>query len=322
MDTEQELRLLVTIGRQIPSAKHWGYEAGALLLVDWDAKEIVRELTYVSPEERRAPEGHMLFVHGHLTAGRLVVPTSTEVLFVDLERWQVANAVSLPIFNDLHHAIVVDDSLYVCNTGLQAVHRMTLAGEVSETFSASDCPTWDVYDPSADYRRTSTKPHCVHPNYLFVAAGAIWVTRFEQRDAAQIGNLQKRLPVEVGNPHDGVPAGDLVYFTTTNGFVVCIDPATGDTVRRVDLNAVDSRNCQLGWCRGIEPIDSRRALVGFSSFRPTRWKNMAHWVLDDGKYTLPSRIALYDLEAGRLLDEMTFRGEWEGASIYSILRHP
>jgi hypothetical protein len=310
------------MGFQIPSAKFCGYEAGGLLLIDWDAKKVVRELTYVSPEAHRPPPGHMLFTHGQLEDGRLVVTTATEVLFVDVERWRVEAVLSVPIFNDLHHAIVVGEHLYVCNTGLQAVHRMTLGGEVLETSSASERPTWEVYDPNAEYRHTSTKPHPVHPNYLFVASGRVWVTRFAQKDAVEAGNVENRLAVEVGNPHDGVPVGDLVYFTTTNGFVVVVEPATGETVRRVDLNALDSRNCQLGWCRGIAPLDGRRALVGFSAFRPTRWKNMAHWVLSDGKYRLPSRIALYDLEAGHLLDEMTFRGKWEGASLFSILRLP
>ena len=63
-------------------------------------------------------------------------------------------------------------------------------------------------------------------------------------------------------------------------------------------------------------------LVGFSMFHRTRHKEFVYWVLNDGKRRLPSRLALYDLEENRLIEEMAFRGPFDGLAIYSVFLLP
>lgn len=318
------MRLLLTMGYHIPeTGGAWLYDTAALVEVDWRAKRVVREFTYRSPPERAAMSGHMLFAYGHLDGPRLLVTTHTEVVDFDLDGWRIDRVVSLPHFNDLHHVIPSGDGgLYVCNTGLQAVQKLSAAGELLETHPTDGVPTWDAYDPRADYRPLSTKPHPVHPNHLFWVGDKLWVTRCKKLDAVQLDDHSRRFEMGVGQPHDGVEHGGLYYFTTTNGHVLAFDPATGERVRQIDLNAVDGRNQQLGWCRGLRFLDDDLALVGFGQFRRTRHREFAHWILNDGKAALPTRLALYDLKGPRLLEEMPFTGKREGSAMYSIFTLP
>ena len=200
--------------------------------------------------------------------------------------------------------------------------ELSAAGDLREVWGTNGSHPWQVYDPKADYRGVNTKPHDVHPNHLFLIGQDLWVTRFHQCDAVLVKDHDKRMNVGVGNPHDGYFNGEHVYFTTTNGHLVACDPETGARVRDVDLYENDRRRRERAWCRGLALIDGAHAFVGMTQLRPTKWKNMAHWVLQDGKARLPSRIALYDLDESRLVDEMPFKGRWEGAALYSIFLAP
>ena len=316
------MKLLVTLGGQSHQNGEYSYTVAGLVLIDWETKSVLQELTYVSPPEQAAPAGHMHFTYGHLMGRQLLVPTATELLFIDLNEWKIERTLSLPQFNDLHHALVIGDHLYVCNTGLQAVQKLSADGVLLETYSADERPTWEAYDRTRDYRGIHTKPHSVHPNYVFQLDGRLWATRFRRMDAVQLDDPSRRLNVEVGNPHDGIATKGLVYFTTTNGHVVGVDPDSGERARVLDLNGVEPGRGQLGWCRGLRLLDEHTALVGFTAFRPSKWKDAVHWILQDGKQRLPSRIALYDLRASRLLEEMPLPGKWADAAIYSIFCLP
>ena len=138
----------------------------------------------------------------------------------------------------------------------------------------------------------------------------------------QLTDHRRRFNIEVGLPHDGNYWNGAFYFTTTNGHVVGIDPATGQRISDADFNAIDKRHQQLGWCRGLRHIDDDHAIVGFGQFRRTKYKQLAHWILDDGKAALPSRLALYNLRQPKLLEEMTFSGRYDGLAIFSIFPWP
>lgn len=318
------MKLLITMGYHIQSndrKDHWLYDTAALVVLDWDARKIVREFTYRSPPSQAAATGHMLFACGHRMQDKLLVTTHTEVVLFDIATWQIVRVLSLPHFNDLHAAVPADDvSIYVCNTGLQAVQRVTWEGDVLETHATGDRETWSVYDIEKDYRPLSTKPHDVHPNFLFWYDGLLWVTRCNRCDAVAVTDHNRVLSVSVGNPHDGVVHGDLIHFTTTNAHLVGIDPASGARKRDIDLNRLDSRNQQLGWCRGLTFIEEHRALIGFGQFRRSKHKELIHWIVNDGKARLPTRLGLYDLREPRLIEEYAFTGEREGACLYSIHR--
>lgn len=324
------MKLLVTIGYHSQASGRAGhYDKAAVLLVDWATRSIVKELQYVSPPGQHPPEGYMRFTHAHLSGSELLVTTATEILVIDVEAWRINRVLSHRHFNDLHHVIRAGDCLYACNTGLQAVHRLTAEGEILGTYPTNGHITWDVYDPRLDYRAISTKPHEIHPNYLFEIDGEIWVTRFHKCDAARLSDVSDTIPLEVGNPHDGVVAGDRIWFTTTNGHVVSADASSRRAADVFDLNEfkngderVRARSPLLGWCRGVLPVDEDHALVGFSQFRYTRHREFARWLVGRQETVLPSRIALYALREGRLVAEMPFVDELAGAAIFSILPLP
>jgi hypothetical protein len=313
------MKLLVTMGHHTCDGEEsFLFNKGGVLLIDWDRKKILKELIYVSPPGQQAMRGRMLFHSGQLIGSRLVVATSSEVVYVDVDAWKVEKVITHPWFNDLHHAILAGEHLYVCNTGLQAVHKMTPDGEMLETWSVTDRDVWETYDPAVDYRPLNTKPHDAHPNHLFFLNGKLWATRCQMRDAVQVHDRSRRMNIQVGLPHDGNPTKDLVYFTTINGYIMGMCPDTGEAGKAIDLNSLDPARGQLGWCRGVRHIGEDTAFVGFSQFRPSKHKDFVHWILRDGKALLPSRIALYDLKTPRLIEEMPLSGKLEGAALYSI----
>ena len=314
------MKLLVTMGCDPIADDAGATRRAAVVLIDWDSKQIVRELYYVSPPEHAPPPGHMTFSHGQLDGRRLFVPTATELVSIDLDRWRVESTISRREFNDVHHALDCGERIYVCNTGLQAVCELSPRGDLNAMWGTNGSHPWEEYEPDADYRAVNTKPHAIHPNHLFLIGEDLWVTRFYPCDAVLVRDHARRMKIDVGNPHDGFFDGEHVYFTTTNGHVVACDAETGERVRDVDLYAHDHRRRERAWCRGLALIDRARAFVGMTQLRATKWKNMAHRLLLDGKARLPSRIALYDLDDSRLVDEMHFTGRWEGAAIYSIFR--
>ena len=312
------MNLLVTLGIHAANKReHWRYDRACLIELDWQTGRVVRELSYVSPDVQRALQGHMTFTHGDRHKDRLFVPTATEIVEIDLSSWTISNVVTSPHFNDIHHALRVDDEFLVCNTGLDAVHRMTSCGKLLETWSASGTPTWNKYDVEKDYRPISTRPHVVHPNYLFFLNNEVWVTRPHCEDATRLTDHKCRISMPCGQPHDGILIGNELYFTTTNGHVVRFDHVRSQYFI-TNLSKSEKRNQQLGWCRGICPLADNTAIVGFSQFRRTKHKEMAHWILNDGKAALPSRLAHFDLGSGKCLREVSLTGRFEGAAIYSI----
>jgi hypothetical protein len=296
------------------------FQVAAAIIVDWESKKILREFFYTSPAKQFNPQ-HMQFAYGQLLEKHLAVVTYTEVLFVNLATWEVERIVTVPHFNDLHHLLVRGDELWVCNTGLQAVHKMTLDGRVLETFSTTETSTWTTYNPAEDYRFRDTKPHAIHPNYLFELNGDIWVTRFMTRDAVHLHDHSRRMDIGVGCCHDGCVRDGLVYFTTVTGHVVICDARTGARVRDIDLNQMQEDKVQLGWCRSINLLPDGKALVGFSQFRMSKQRQIVEWILTRGP-RLPSRVVLYDLSKPAVLDEMELPDRYAFGGLFSIIQLP
>jgi len=313
------MKLLVTIGfHTCQGEETFDFKTAGILLIDWTAKKVLKEFEYVSPPENTAMPGRMLFHSGQLNGSQLVVTTSSEVVFFNTDTWKIDKVITHKWFNDLHHAVIRGNDLFVCNTGLQAVHRMSLDGEMLDTWSVVDKPVWDTYDPEVDYRPLDTKPHEAHPNHLYFVDDELWVTRCQLQDTVKVQDIHCRTNIAVGRPHDGNPVGDLVWFTTINGNLMGMNVKTGIADRPIDLNTIDTNRGQLGWCRGVRHIDDDTALVAFSQFRPSKHKDFIHWIMGDGKNRLPSRISLFDLKNRRMVEEMPFKGKLEGAAIYSI----
>lgn len=185
----------------------------------------------------------------------LLLCTEREVLVAGLDG-AVREVTSHPWFNDLHDAMRWGGRLYACSTGLDRV--LVLEGdEVRRIHRFGPLPLED-----RDYRAVSTKPHAVHPNHLFTWEGSAWVTRFHPEDAVCLDEPGRRVRVG-GPPHDGLPWGDRLWFTTVDGRLVEVEPRTGGgRVHRI------AGRRPLGWCRGLW-IEGDVAFVGFSRLRAT-----------------------------------------------------
>ncbi len=304
--------LYVIGGRAKPNRRNleeWhGYESGLILRLNSEtgAGECVAE--YVSPPET-CPDDQpsITFKAGTLSGDRLHVCTQTEVLTYRLRDFRRQNHISLPIFNDVHHVLPTDDDGYlVAVTGLDMVAELGPDGAVRREWGVLGNDTWERFSREIDYRKVpTTKPHRSHPNFVFRTGSDIWVTRHFQRDAICLTNPDRRIDIGVGGPHDGLVVGDRVYFTTVDGAVVRADVNTGAVEKLLSANDIVRTEQPLGWCRGIQVLDERHVLVGFSRIRQTRFRDNVQWVKDRLKslarygqshLTKPTRISCFDIE--------------------------
>jgi hypothetical protein len=81
----------------------------------------------------------------------------------------------------------------------------------------------------------------------------------------------------------------------------------------IDLNTPGGPT--LGWCRGLSVMDDRRAWVGFSRIRPTKFVENISWIKNGFKQRRrPTRIALYDLARAKCLREV----ELESLGLHTV----
>ena len=325
-------RLYVLGGRQrkptLSMAEEWNnYEAALILEIDTQTGTTKTRSEYVTPPAVRATEqSSVLFKAGTVAGNKLYTCTPTEVLVFDLPDFTLANYISLPCFNDLHH--VVPDSvgnLFVTSTGLDLVLKVDLNGRVLQEWNVLGENPWGRFSREADYRKIeTTKPHRSHPNFVFEIDGQIWVTRFEQRDAICLSESGKRIDIAIEAPHDGHVHGKYIYFTTVDGHLVIAGKNSLQLERTVDLNAITGTEMLLGWCRGLLCVDSDRFWIGFTRIRRTRFQENLFWLnhtLRKRMLKKPTHIALYDISAGTCLRE--FDLERYGMNVvFSILQAP
>lgn len=319
--------LYVTGGRQrTRKADEWHRFDKALVIgVDVESRKLSTCAEYITPPDRCAhPEPSVLFKAASLVNGRVFACTSTEVVIFDVPDFRQSGYVSLPCFNDLHHAWpTTQGTLLVVNTGLDMLLEMTGEAEVLREWSAmgGDEP-WERFSRDIDYRKVATtKPHASHPNYVFRVDDEIWLTRFHQCDAICITRPERR--VKFGKkPHDGVERNGWLYFTSIDGFVFVVNQRTMMIEETIDLNAIDQRSIPLGWCRGILPVDETVCWVGFTKIRPTTFKENVRWLQRKIKgRSLATRVALYDLRRKTKLDEINLESCGLHC-VFSILRAP
>lgn len=280
---------------------------------------------YVSPPEVCPPDlPAVLFKSATIKANKLYTCTSTEILVYELSSFRLAHYVSLPCFNDLHHAYPSQEgTILAAVTGLDMVVEVTTEGKLLREWSVIGEDTWAKFSRHTDYRLVpTTKPHRSHPNHVFELNGEIWVTRFRQQDAICLTKPGPRIELTVQRPHDGYIFGDKIYFTTVDGHVIIADQKTLKVEQTINLNQTSGQTGQvLGWCRGVLPMDERRVWVGFTRVRPTKFVENVAWIKHGGSRHRPSHIALYDLE--RKACELEIALEPHGMGIvFSLLPIP
>src|SRR5690606_27724274 len=135
-------------------------------------------------------------------------------------------------------------------------------------------------DDNADYRRLAdTKPHKVHVNHLFFWGSRLWATLLGRWGAVDARDGEQAIDLVVGMPHDGIPTERGIVFTTTNGHVVRAeyDGERWSTTPYSLVEMTPELN-QLGWCRGVQPLDrnGEQVFVAFTAIRRSAWTNYGY----------------------------------------------
>jgi hypothetical protein len=304
-----------------------GYDQGLVLKVDPATGEVSTALAYsgafggngaASNGDR---EHTVSFQASQIDGERLYTCTETEAMVYRLPGFELVEHVSLPVFNDVHHARPsIDGHLLVANAGLEMVLEVDSAGEILQAWNVLGEDPWSNLEPELDYRWVSTKPHRSHPNFVFYIDGELWATRFHQGDAVSLTRPGERIHISSERIHDGIVYEGHVYFTAVNGRVVVVDTDRLEAAETFDLTAMHEHRSLLGWCRGLL-LDGSRLWVGFSRIRATKFRENVGWVSRGFRRDNPTRIACYDLERRECIAEIDL--EPAGlAAVYSILPGP
>jgi hypothetical protein len=290
--------------------EEWEFCKRAMLVeIDLTTRASRSCLEYESPKEVTPDElPAIIFKSPTLRDNMLYACTSTEVMVYELPSFRLATYISLPFFNDVHHVQpTARGSLLVMVTGLDMVAEISLDGKLLRCWDVMGQDTGEIYSRDIDYRKIpTTKPHRAHANHIFQLGDEIWVTRFHQRDAVSLNDRKRKIEIGIQSPHDGFLFNGSLYFSTVDGHVVIVNPQTLKIERIHDLNNMSNpRGVTLGWCRGLLPLDERFLWVGFTRVRPTRFQENLNWVRHPRAIRRrPSRVALYDLQSERCVEEI------------------
>lgn len=327
------MRYLILGGKQrkIKDREHYqewmGYSEAVALLYDSTTNRVSKAFRYLTPLENRPEidQASILFKSGSVQGNQLLACTQTEVLLCNINSYEMLNTISLPCFNDVHHAQHSSDgNILVVSTGLDTVFKVSPQGHVIDHWEASEFEVWKRFDATTDYRKVpTTKPHTNHPNYCFEYRGDIWATRFLNKDAINL-RTRETLNISIGHPHDGLVMGDKILFTTVDSKLIRAFPER-HSIESIDLGRILNSEHEPGWCRGLCHVADNVFIVGFSRMRTTRFNDYLLWLKRKVKpkghpRSLPTRLAIFDVHKEELLQEVNLEPHGMHAvfSIHSI----
>lgn len=298
--------------REIAGKREWHHhKCGVIAGIDLDSGRTQSLATHVSPADSCPDEDPSItFKAASVLEDRLYACSTTELLVYSVADWTIENRISLPRFNDLHHALALrPDRVVAVNTGLDAVVEVGLDGTVTREWGVMGDDPWDEFSKETDYRKIhSLKPRKAHPNFAFQYDGDLWCARLTQADAICLTGDRPALNVrDEHGIHDGIVHGDFIYFTSVDGTVIRVDGRAGEADRVYDLNAWVEGDTPLGWCRGLARLDEHHFAVGFSRLRQTKWTQNIRWVKHrlggDGSGMNPTRVVIFNLDKEEIVAE-------------------
>lgn len=292
----------------------YGYGKGVIIEVAAGQADLVLERQ--SEPGTCGPQDPELFKSATLVGDRLYACSQTELMVYAYPTLELLHHISHPLLNDVHHVVPATEAdssttpvpgapnLFAAVSGQDLVAEFTVEGDIASLWAVDGSDVEGRIDPERDYRiNTKLKPHAYHPNHLFrMPDGKLWVTRFETKDAVEVGNPERRIDVGRERCHDGVVSDGQVYFTTVDGHVLVADCDTLEVVADHELLGTRT-NTLLGWCRGLTFIGDH-AIVGFSRIRHTKVRGTLSWVRNRFAQAEPTRIAIYDRRTWELQDEV------------------
>ena len=242
------------------------FEAAVLLELDGDA--ITRRLEYRGGAYDEEAGISRCFKAGTIHDGSLYTVTNTEVVRIDLDRFEIVDKFSHRLFNDLHHVNVIGERLYVVSTGIDEVLEFTMDFRFVDRFATAGGEVISRFGPDSDFRLVPyTKPHEEHPNFVTAIDGRPFATCLK---SGTLRSLDGKDAIAISDDpiHDGIPHGDSLVFTTVTGKLVTLDTADR-SVATYDINKPANSLKPLGWCRGLDFAPTGEVVVGFSKLRQT-----------------------------------------------------
>jgi len=246
----------------------------------------------------------------------LLQPTRSAVLRLDLQTGAPLGELSIPAFSDLHSVTVAPDgALLVASTGNELVVELDASGDERRRW-ALGAPVPPGRDDRA-LHHAALKPHRRHPNHAVRVGERVLVTCLETRDCVDVDDASFRVPLPEGPPHDGSLVGDLLWFTTTNGWIIAAEAHDGRRALALDLAELDPGRGLAGWCRGVA-VDGDRLWVGLSQLRRSALREAARRALrGEAGRKRPARIIEIDLRSRRVVRELAVPDP-AGAEIYGL----
>jgi hypothetical protein len=290
-----------------------------LFEIDFASKRILRSYVDTNPDSAILPrQATFSLRHGYFDGRTVHTCTASELRQIDYDAFELKRSFTHPLFNDLHYVAPINGDIYFVDTGLDHIGKMLPDDQVQLFPVLHDGETHKI-ELDKDYRALDTKPHHAHPNFLFQLDGKKWVTRFHQLDAVRLDDFADRIPLGRVGCHDGIVAGGRVYFSTVDGKIIVVDADTKSKLAEHDISAQYNVPA-LGWCRGIA-VQGNVGYVGFTSIRKTKHRENIKWLtntIEAVRGENPSRIVKFDLDTGKVLDEIVFP-KTELAVIFSLL---
>lgn len=245
----------------------------------------------------------------------LLQPTRSALLALCWSSGDVVGRIDHPNFSDLHSVSPsIDGAFLVTSTGNELVLEVDREGSVLRRWERGR-----PVPPERDDRRLhhrAYKPHRSHPNHAMRVGDRLLVTELAARRCVDLLDPAFVLAFPEGAPHDGRLREQRLWFTTTNGWVIAVDPSTGRREVALDLRQLDLGEGLLGWCRGIE-VDGEAAWVGLSQLRHAAWREAARFAIR-GRAGIkpPARVVELDWRRGvvRAVHDLAV----PGAEIYGI----
>lgn len=283
----------------------------ALRLLDTDTG-VVEDL----PVPHGVPHpGDAELTGAHRVGDTLWQCTRAEVFELEWPSCRLRRRHTHPLLHDVHHAIPTPEGLAVAATGHDSVVVLGADGALVAHHWLREGVFAEVFGHVEDFRTVpfeATKPHTFHPNHLRWDDG-LWVTCLHTHEARHLPSGRRiQLP---GPPHDGTALDGELWFTTIDGQVVAVDPATLQRTRTLD--PVGDTPGLPGWCRGVAKA-GHRLFVGMTALRRSAHRELLRRAIRGRQGTKrPTRVVELDLRDNRIVAEYPV-GNHAGGTLYGI----